>query len=139
MIRRWLAVHSQVASESGPWPRSSRPAIEEGEQSGGLLRTFRFVLDDPRLDYLQPSSHRLASNPSCWVIGSERIPMSLTRREFLHLTGKGVIGCALLSPLTALAARHSRFEAIAFMPSRSLIHDQSLTLPRHSSRERGSS
>ena len=40
--------------------------------------------------------------------------MSLTRREFLHLTGKGVVGCALLSPLTALAARHSRFEAIAF-------------------------
>jgi 2-haloacid dehalogenase len=40
--------------------------------------------------------------------------MPITCREFLHVTGKGVVGCALLSPLTALAARQSRFEAIAF-------------------------
>ena len=40
--------------------------------------------------------------------------MSLTRREFLHLTGKGVIGCALLSPIAVLAAKQSRFEAVAF-------------------------
>jgi 2-haloacid dehalogenase len=38
----------------------------------------------------------------------------ISRREFLHLTGKGVIASSLLLPVTGLAARQSQFKAIAF-------------------------
>ncbi len=40
--------------------------------------------------------------------------MPLNRREFLHLSGKGLIASALLSPIIALATRQSHFKAIAF-------------------------
>jgi 2-haloacid dehalogenase len=38
----------------------------------------------------------------------------ISRREFLHLTGKGAIASSLLLPVTGLAARQSQFKAIAF-------------------------
>jgi 2-haloacid dehalogenase len=40
--------------------------------------------------------------------------MPLNRREFLKLTGKSVLGSALLSPIMALATTRSQFKAIAF-------------------------
>jgi 2-haloacid dehalogenase len=40
--------------------------------------------------------------------------MPLNRREFLHLTGRGIVAGAFLSPLTALAATQSQVKAVAF-------------------------
>ena len=40
--------------------------------------------------------------------------MRLNRREFLHLTGRGVVASAFLSPITALAAKQSQVKAVAF-------------------------
>ena len=58
---------------------------------------------------LQSASHSLASlsdQKGC------RVP--LNRREFLHLTGKGVVASTLLLPVAGLATRQSHFKAIAF-------------------------
>jgi 2-haloacid dehalogenase len=40
--------------------------------------------------------------------------MRLNRREFLNLTGRGVVASALLSPITALSTTQSQFKAVAF-------------------------